>query len=261
MKRHWKKIVGAVVLVFVLVLGGSFIYAKFIHKADPAFGQNDVNDKLDAATTTVAGAVSDPPASDPPASDPSTSDPSSPTTVAVVATPAGADGLWTIKAGSEVGYRVNETINGFGTTANGRTQAITGSMVAAGATITEGSFTVDMTTFKSDQSRRDAQFNGRVMDVSQFPEAKFVLTAPIDFVQVPSDGGTVTASASGDLTLRGNTKPVTFDVQGTFKNGLVGVLGNIPIVFADYGIPNPTLATVTTEDHGLLEFVLILERL
>ena len=172
----------------------------------------------------------------------------------------GADGLWTIKEGSEVGYRVDESINGFDTTANGRTQAITGSMVAAGTTISEGQFKVDMTTFKSDESKRDAQFNGRVMDVENFPEATFVLTEPIDFVQIPEEGGTVTATATGDLTLHGTTNPVTFEVQGTFKNGLVGVLGQIPIVFADYGIPNPSFATVTTEDHGLLEFVLILER-
>ena len=70
----------------------------------------------------------------------------------------------------------------------------------------------------------------------------------------------MTATATGDLTLHGTTNPVTFEVQGTFKNGLVGVLGQIPVVFADYGIPNPSFATVTTEDHGLLEFVLILER-
>ena len=54
MKRHWKKIVGAVVLLIALVLGGSFIYAKLIDKADPAFGQNDVNAKLDSATSTTA---------------------------------------------------------------------------------------------------------------------------------------------------------------------------------------------------------------
>jgi hypothetical protein len=32
-------------------------------------------------------------------------------------------------------------------------------------------------------------------------------------------------------------------------------------VFADYGIPAPSLGTVSTEDNGLLEFVLVMERL
>jgi polyisoprenoid-binding protein YceI len=98
------------------------------------------------------------------------------------------------------------------------------------------------------------------MNVANFPTSTFVLTAPIDFGAVPAEGGTVTASATGDLTLHGTTKSVTFDVQGTFKNGLIGVLGQIPVLFADYGIPNPSFATTTTEDNGLLEFVLVLER-
>ena len=64
----------------------------------------------------------------------------------------------------------------------------------------------------------------------------------------------------GAMTLRGTSRSVTFDVQGTFKNGLIGVLGQIPVVFDDYGIPNPSTGTVTTEDNGVLEFVLVLQK-
>jgi polyisoprenoid-binding protein YceI len=257
MNRRWKWIVGAAVALVALVVAGSFIYAKIINKSDPAFDQKTVVSLLDAASTTVAGASTT-------SLDPSSSAVSTPatteSTTAAQTAAGGIDGTWTITAPSEVGYRVKESINGFDTTANGRTQSITGSMSASGATITEGQFTVDMTTFTSDQSRRDAQFNGRIMDVATFPTSTFVLTAPIDFGAVPDEGGTVTASATGDLTLHGTTKSVTFDVQGTFKNGLIGVLGQIPVVFADYGIPNPSFATTTTEDNGLLEFVLVLAR-
>lgn len=248
MNRRWKWIVGVVVVLIALVVGGSFIYAKFINKSDPKFDQATVDSRLDAATstTTVAGSTTV-------AADPSGS--RLPTAAA-----SGIDGTWSIKTGSEVGYRVKESINGFDTTANGRTQSITGAMSASGAKITEGQFSVDMTTFTSDQSRRDDQFNGRIMNVTKFPTSTFALTAPIDFGAVPADGGTVTASATGDLTLHGTTKSVTFDVQGTFKNGLIGVLGQIPVLFADYGIPSPSFATTHTEDNGLLEFVLVLER-
>jgi polyisoprenoid-binding protein YceI len=97
------------------------------------------------------------------------------------------------------------------------------------------------------------------MDVSQFPTSTFALTQPIDLGQVPADGGSVKASATGDLTLHGTTNTVTFDVDGTFKNGLVGVLGQIPVVFADYGIPAPSFGPVRAEDNGLLEFVLVLQ--
>ena len=262
MKRHWKKIVGAVVGLLVLVLAASFIYAKVINKADPAFGEDDVNAKLDAAaavapTTIADAAVLDTTAGSAPAAVTTTAVTQS--SVAAETSGGAADGVWNIKEGSEVGYRVDETISGFATTANGRTQAITGTMVAEGNTITKGEFTVDMTTFKSDESRRDEQFNTRVMDVATYPTSTFIITQPIDFGAVPPDGGSVTATATGDLTLHGTTQPVTFDVQGTFKNGLVGVLGQIPVVFADYGIPAPSLGPVKTEDHGLLEFVLVMQ--
>jgi polyisoprenoid-binding protein YceI len=258
MKRHWKKIAIAVAALVVLVLGGSLIYAKVINKADPKFGQGDVNAKLDAATTTVATANSTALSVSTTVAPSASTAPQSSVVAAETAT--GIDGTWNIKDGSEVGYRVDESINGFDTTANGRTQSITGSMVAAGTTITEGQFTVDMATFKSDESRRDGQFNGRVMEVDTFPTSTFVLTAPIDFVAIPADGGTVNATATGDLTLHGTTKSVTFDVQGTFKNSLIGVLGQIPVVFADWEIPNPSTGTISTEDNGLLEFVLVLQR-
>lgn len=278
MKRHWKKFAIAFAVLIVVVIGGSFLYAKVFNKADPEFGQSDVEKRIAAAaasTTLVVGGtvvtgtevlattVTSDPATpdatvDPGAAAATTTSAAGAATGAAVSAGA-ADGTWNIKEGSEVGYRVKESINGFDTTANGRTQTITGTMVADGTTITSGEFTVDMTTFKSDESRRDAQFNGRVMDVATFPTSTFVLTQPIDFGEIPTEGGTVTASATGDLTLHGTTKSVTFDVQGTFQNGLVGVLGQIPVVFADYGIPAPSLGTVKTEDNGLLEFVLILQ--
>jgi hypothetical protein len=71
---------------------------------------------------------------------------------------------------------------------------------------------------------------------------------------------TLQATATGELTLHGTTKSVTFDVLAMVKNGRIGVIGSIPIVFADYGIPNPSFATVTTADNGMLEFIVVLQR-
>ena len=98
MKRHWKKLVIAAGVLVVVVIVGSFVYAKLINKADPAFGENDVIDKLNQTTTTVASSA--PVATGD--TSPSSVDPS--TTVAA----AGVDGVWNIGADSEVGYRVNE---------------------------------------------------------------------------------------------------------------------------------------------------------
>ncbi|MEQ1873784.1 MAG: YceI family protein [Ilumatobacteraceae bacterium] len=235
MTRHWKKLVVVVLSLVVLVLAASFLYAKVINKADDEFDTSDVKDRL--TTTTVSDA-----------------------TDSTTGSTDGVDGGWRIVEGSEVGYRVEESINGFDTTANGRTTDVSGNFSIEGAQVTTGEFYVNMTTFSSDEGRRDNAFNGRIMDVDTFPTATMVLTEPIDFGEVPADGTTISATATGDLTLHGVTKSVTFTVEATFQSGRVGVLGQIPIVFADYDIPNPSNASISTEDSGLLEFVLIFDR-
>ena len=41
----------------------------------------------------------------------------------------------------------------------------------------------------------------------------------------------------------------------------IEVSGDIPVVFADYNIQNPSFAGfVTTQDHGLLEFLLVFSK-
>jgi len=241
-----KKVVLIVVALALLVVAGSFAYVTWFNKADKPLSQTDVNNRLDGTTTAGSAA---PGATTTPGSSPATTG----------AHPASVDGTWKIGAGSEVGYRVSETVNGFDTVANGRTTKIDGSVTIAGASAQKAAFTVDMTSFASDQSRRDSQFNGRIMQVDQFPTATFTLTSPIDFGAIPAAGTTIDVKGSGDLMLHGVTRPVTFPLSATFKNGRIGILGKIPVTFADYGIVNPSFATITTQDHGELEFVLILD--
>ena len=97
------------------------------------------------------------------------------------------------------------------------------------------------------------------MSTDEFPEASFALTEPIELGSDPADGLSVTTTATGELTLRGVTNPVTFEVTARQESGRVGVLGSIRVVFADYAIANPSFGGITTEDEGLLEFVLVLE--
>ena len=44
------------------------------------------------------------------------------------------------------------------------------------------------------------------------------------------------------------------------KCALLEVSGQIPVTFADYQIPNPSFAGVTTKDHGILEFLLVMKK-
>jgi polyisoprenoid-binding protein YceI len=243
--------------VLVLGYGAIFLYAKVINDSPDEFDTSD----LDAALADDDPGT--PPPTDPPAGDPAEAEPSDSSTTAPERTgPAGdsAGGrAWSITDGSQVGYRVKEILFGVDTEAVGRTDQVTGTFVIEGTQVVSGDFVVDVATIESDDGRRDGQFRGRIMSTDEFPEATFVLTDPIELGTEPADGVEVATAATGELTLRGVTNPVTFDLTAQQENGRVGVLGAIPIVFADYAIANPSIGGITTEDEGLLEFVLVFE--
>jgi len=240
-KRRWLRWLVAVVVVLVLFfVGGPFVYIHFIEGKAPA------PLRLSTATTTPA---------------PSTS--ASPATTAGTATGAASagsstsvDGTWKVAAGSVAGYRIKEILFGQSNTAVGRTSTITGSITIVGSQVSTGTFTVDMTTVKSDQTERDRQFQGRIMDTAQYPTSTFVLTKPLDLGSIPADGVVVTETATGNLTLHGTTRSVTFTVQARRSGSTISVSGSIPIVFADYNISNPSGGPAQTSDNGTLEFLL-----
>jgi polyisoprenoid-binding protein YceI len=229
--------IGIPVALVVLVSAGTFVYIHFI-QADPA-------PRLTVDTTAEAasdGAVA----------------PSSSSTAVV---PSGSvGGTWTATSSSLVGYRVQETLFGQDTEAVGRTNAVTGTFTISGSTVSTAAFTVDLKKVKSDEDRRDSQFQGRLMETSKFPTATFKLTSPITLSAVPTDSTIVEASATGDLTLHGVTKSVTFTVKAKRDGANVNVNGSIPITFSDYDIENPSNQAASVGSGGELEFTLVLSR-
>lgn len=135
---------------------------------------------------------------------------------------------------------------------------MTGTVTSAGETVTAADLSVDLTTVTSDESRRDNQFRGRIMDIARFPTATFSLAAPIDLGSRPSDAASMTASATGTFTIRGKTRRVTFDVTAKSVGTSVEVGGSIPVVFADFGIPDANFGPATVEDRGEIEFLVVL---
>jgi polyisoprenoid-binding protein YceI len=174
--------------------------------------------------------------------------------------PRSLDGAWRVASGSQAGYRVEETLFGQGTTAVGRTAAVEGRFVLAGTVVQSGDFEVDLQTVSSDRAARDREFQGRIMDTARFPMARFRLSAPLTLRRLPADQAAVDVSARGRLTLRGTSKPVNVALAARRNGPQLEVQGSIPVVFADYGIPNPSLGPAQTEDHGTIEFLLVFTR-
>lgn len=224
MTRRMKLLIAVPVALVALIAGGVWLYANVV--------AGDAPDRLtltDTPGSTSSGAA-----------------------------PTNAAGSWTVTDESQAGYRVDEVLFGQNVTAVGRTNKVTGGITLAGTTVSRGEFTVDMASVRSDQSRRDNQYRGRIMETDRYPTSTFRLTQPIELRPLPADGATVTASATGDLTLRGTTKPVTFEVKARKSGDRMEINGSIPIVFADWGIPSPSFGPATVEDKGAIEFLLIL---
>jgi polyisoprenoid-binding protein YceI len=231
LRRRSTWLVGIPIVVVLALVAGPFIYINFI--------QEDAPDRL-----TLADRTSD---EDVAASDPSTGD-------------SGIDGTWQVAEGSIAGYRVKEVLFGQDTEAAGRTSDVTGSLAIDGTTVNASTFTVDMTTITSDESRRDGQFHGRIMSTSQFPTATLELGRPIELDDLPSDGEQITVEAVGEFTIHGVTNEVTFPVVAQRNGDKIEINGTIPVTFADYDIPEPSFGPATVEDHGEIEFLLVFAR-
>jgi polyisoprenoid-binding protein YceI len=256
------------ILLVVLFYGAILLYAKVINDSPDEFTAGDLDAALSAeaadagtaapATVPASVATGQPPVATAPATSAAATDAAS-SADGSAAPAAGSTSQWVATDASQVGYRVQEILFGVDTTAVGRTDQVEGTLTIDGTQVTGVDFTVDVASISSDESRRDSAFRGRVMSADEFPTATFALTQPIDLGAAPADGAEVTTQATGDLTLRGVTNSVTFDVTAKQDNGLIGVQGSIPVVFNDYGIANPSNGGVQTEDHGLVEFILVFQ--
>jgi polyisoprenoid-binding protein YceI len=236
MRKRWKWLVGGVAVLVVLAIAGPFVYIHFIEGPAPA----KLSLPASHATTT------------------STSSGTSGTS-STSSTSSTVNGTYQVGSGSEAGYRVSEVLVGQHATAVGRTSKIWGSVSIANDTVTSGSFGVDMASVVSDQSQRNAQFDGRIMDVTQYPTATLTLTAPIVLGSVPPVGAKATYAASGILDMHGVSRAVRFSLSTERTSNGIYALADLPIVFAQWNIANPSVGGfVTTADSGTLEVLVYL---
>jgi len=226
--RRWRWLAIGVAVVAVLAVGGPFVYVHLVEGDAP---------KPLAVTSSSPGAQAS----------------------GSTGSAAGSDGTWKAVSGSQAGYRVDEVLFGQNSVAVGRTSRVSGQLTIQGATVSAADLTVDLSSVQSDRAQRDNQFRGRIMDTAAWPTASFKLTSPIQLGSVPAQGATVSAKATGQLTLRGTTRTVTTDLTARRSGGSIQVSGQIPITFSEWGIPNPSFGPVTTEDHGTIEYLVVFD--
>jgi polyisoprenoid-binding protein YceI len=269
-RRAW--FVVAPVTAAVMVLGVPYAYVEWGQEEAPpplAFAPIDADDRDDDDTTTTRPTTTVPATGDvltgstlpfvPPPN--GTRLPSDRTTTTAVpeATPSEVEGVWKVGRGSIAGYRAAEVLVVQDNTAAGRTDKVTGDLTIAGTTVTAARFVVDMNAVVSDSPQRDQRYR-EIMDTGNHSTSRLVLTQPIEIETVPPEGEVITRLATGEFTIRGVTRTVTFDLEARRVDGRIELLGSIPVKWSQYGIPDPGNGVVRVHDHGTIEFLLYLDR-
>ena len=237
-RRWWLLLIGVVAAVGIGVFAIPYVYIHFINDPAPRLTFDNLDKNRESGSSTEASS-----------------------TEASSAARLATDGNWVVTTPSVAGYRVKETLNGQASEGVGRTETVDGSFTLAGTDVSAAEFNVDLSTLKSDQSRRDNQVHTRLLQTDEFPVATFALSQPISLGSIPADGVPVTASANGTLSLHGVDKPVTLDVQARRNGEGIEVLATTLITFADFEIEDPSKPPfVTVGKTGTLEVQLTLKR-
>jgi polyisoprenoid-binding protein YceI len=245
------RIAVAAILLAIVAAGAFGLWYVFLRPSGPA-AVGDTSLVVPSAAASPSAAVG---AS--PGVDPSAAASSAPLN-------GGVDGTWNVDTSlgsfsdfsdSFVGYRVQEQLaNIGGNTAVGRTPDVSGSLAIAGTKVTAVTVEANLTTLKSDDNRRDGQLSRQGLETSTFPTATFTLTTPIDLGSVPADGVEIDVTASGQLTLHGQTKDVQIPLKAKLSGNTIVVTGSLDISFADYGISKPnSFAVLSIADTGTFE--------
>jgi polyisoprenoid-binding protein YceI len=121
--------------------------------------------------------------------------------------------------------------------------------------------TFDLSTLSSDERDRDNFIKRDTLQVSRFPTAEFVPTKTSGLTLPLSTTGTFTFTLTGNMTIKGTTKEVTFDVTARRDAGdlTATVTANPSWKFGDFGMSAPSVPfrvlSVTDEIRAAIEIV------
>ncbi len=204
-------------------------------------------------------AAAPPPTPSPPAGTPATTPDTRPAAAAVT--------FRVVPDQSEARYRVREQLAAlqFPSDAVGRTKAISGTIAFAGdgSVISSASkFSVDLRTLRSDQERRDNFIRMNTLEVSRYPTAEFVAREVRGLRWPLPTSGEATFQLTGDLTIHGTTRPVTWDVTARFDGNQVTGTATTSFKFEDFNMQVPRVAVVLSVENNIrleLDFTFVRE--
>lgn len=182
------------------------------------------------------------------------------------ATPTTASaGAWTVTDKSKATIRVREQLVGVSLPSDAVLTA-TGAKgtfeLNSDGTFTSGSkITFALTTLSSDERDRDNFIKTDTLQVRQFPTAEFVPTKTAGLTLPLAPSGTFTFTLTGNMTIKGKTKEVTFDVTAKRDGAdlVATATANPSWKFGDFGMTAPSVRfrvlSVTDEIRAAIDIV------
>jgi len=162
-----------------------------------------------------------------------------------------------IAEGSSATYRVTEQFVGvaFTNEAEGTTNLVSGTLtIDADGTIAPGSkLTIDLRGLKSDQDQRDGFIQNRTLETAKFPNAEFVPTKVTGLEKMIPSTGQAGIALTGNLTIHGVTKEVTFQGIATFnpRNNSVAGRAKTSLTFDEFGLSQPKIGRLASVDNKI----------
>ncbi len=192
--------------------------------------------------------------------------PASPAPTATPLATVSAAGPWTftVDASSKATVRVREVLAQIRApgdavlTATGVKGSFT--LNSDGTFAASSKITADLTTLRSDQSQRDSFIKDNTLETRRFPTATFVPKQSTGLTLPLALSGDVKFTLSGDMTIHGTTKTVSFAVSATRTGSKLTatVTADPAWKFADFGMTVPRVVSVLSiEDDIRLEIALV----
>jgi polyisoprenoid-binding protein YceI len=161
-----------------------------------------------------------------------------------------------VKKESSFSFEVSTTLGGF----EGKAKAFSGSIeipsypsdLAAGTTAT---ITVDAATMETGIKARDKDLNEKVIESATYPEIKIVVK------KVEKDAGAYSYKITADLTMHGQTNPVTFKsavlpLSSAGRDG-IAISGDVKIDITKWGMKPPSIVVNKVSKDVVVKWSLV----
>lgn len=185
-------------------------------------------------------------------------------TVATTAVPQASAITWNVDASSKATIRVREQLVRLPSpidaliNISGAQGAFT---LSPDGTFAPGSrISVDMTTITTDDRQRTDSIRRDPLEVTRFRTSELVPKTTSGLTLPLPTSGDFSFTLTGDLTLHGVTKSVTFDVRATRADGTLTAIAtaNPSWKFGDFGMRPPTsFSVLSIVDEIRMEFALV----